>query len=377
MATNKKGLGRGLSALIPDDEMDALSDVTRETPLLPVAVTVPRKREGFSGAAERGGSAEKTKKAGGEKSDTPDDTLQEPPRKAKAMPVEKDKAPMKPSDENKGTFPGSFFVPVDSIVANPFQPRRTFDEEELAELAYSIGLHGILQPVLVRPDPSGETEKYQLVAGERRWRAAQQAGLKQIPVIVRPMADQQALELALIENVQRHDISAIDAAIAYRRLASEFTLSQEQIARRVGKSRSAVANTIRLLDLPEEARKAIENGDISEGHGRAILLATGEGTRRALLRRVLRDKLSVREVENLARQVTEESLSGQKTGEAVKASISSDEKSHAWQQAEQDCTRKLGVRVKVKAARRRNVILIECGTPSELQRVLALMRAKL
>lgn len=370
MASNKRGLGRGLSALIPDEEMDALSDVTREPSLLSgVGAKIDKvaaigRQVGDSSRRPKKGELKKTgfvAPAAAQRADVQGEITADNSEKAKPAMQSKD----------------AFSVLVNSISANPFQPRRTFDEEELAELAASIDLHGILQPILVRPTPSGEEGAYQLVAGERRWRAAQKAGLEHIPVIVRPMADQQALELALIENVQRHDISAIDAAIAYRRLATDFTLSQEQIARRVGKSRSAVANTIRLLDLPEAARKAIENGEITEGHGRAILLAAGEGTRRALLRRILRDKLSVREVENLARKVAEESIGDQTAGRIEKAPFASDSKNDAWLQAEQDCTKKLGVRVKVKVASRRNVILIECGTLAELQRVLALMQNKL
>ena len=190
------------------------------------------------------------------------------------------------------------------IVANPYQPRRVFDDEELQNLATSVREHGILQPIIVRPlDNSDEAAGFQLVAGERRWRAAQLAGLSTVPALVRPVSDQQALELAVIENVQRHDISPLDAAQAYRRLATEFELSQEKIAQRVGKSRSSIANTMRLLELPGEARNALQDGTLSEGHGRAILLTAGEGARRAVFRAVLRDKLSVRDTEELARRI--------------------------------------------------------------------------
>lgn len=375
MASNKKGLGRGLSALIPDAEMDALSDVTREDGLLLVTGATLEKKAGGAVGKKRvvaTASLQKEKQT----TSSPVAGRQELTQSqgATQRTAAEESAEEQPATKESNQQ-ASLMIATDAIVPNPFQPRRTFDEAELQELAASIGLHGILQPVLVRPAPLGGNGEYQLVAGERRWRAAQKAGLKQIPVIVRPIADQQALELALIENVQRHDISAIDAAIAYQRLASEFTLSQEQIARRVGKSRSAVANTIRLLDLPEEARKAVESGAMSEGHGRAILLASGEGTRRALLRRVLRDKLSVRDTENLARRLSLSEESGQRNaGADGKSSPPSGE--NEWAKAEQICTKRLGARVKVKAANRHSTILIECGSTAELQRVLALLQEK-
>lgn len=375
MTSNKKGLGRGLSALIPDAEMDALSDVTREDGLLLVAGATLEKKAGGAAGKKRVAATDSLQK---EKQTTssPVAGRQELARsQGGAQRTAAEESAEEQPATKESNQQASLMIATDAIVPNPFQPRRTFDEAELQELAASIGLHGILQPVLVRPAPLGGNGEYQLVAGERRWRAAQQAGLNRIPVIVRPIADQQALELALIENVQRHDISAIDAAIAYQRLASEFTLSQEQIARRVGKSRSAVANTIRLLDLPEEARKAVESGAMSEGHGRAILLAGGEGTRRALLRRVLRDKLSVRDTENLARRFSLSEESGRRNaGADGKSPPPSGE--NEWAKAEQICTKRLGARVKVKATNRRSTILIECGSTAELQRVLALLQEK-
>jgi ParB family chromosome partitioning protein len=367
MALTKKGLGRGLSALIPDAEMDALSDVTRENTLFtqPDAAATAKKR------SRRATSSSVAAEASGLISvpSTPEDL----PR---ARTASKNGGSITKIREDV-TVPLSLETPaptvnleIRQITPNPFQPRRTFDAEEMQDLAASIRLHGILQPVLVRP-AEGEDGTFQLVAGERRWRAAQLAGLERVPVIIRPMADQQALELALIENVQRHDISAIDAAMAYERLANEFGLSQEQISRRVGKSRSAVANTMRLLSLPEEARKAIEEGLVTEGHGRAILLATGEGARRAIFRRVVRDKLSVRDAERLARASSSASKGGE--NEQSRASASDSEPSE-WLQAEREVTKKLGARVKIKVSAQRGSVLIECGNDMEVRRVLALLQ---
>src|SRR5271154_241788 len=170
-------------------------------------------------------------------------------------------------------------LPVELIVANPKQPRRRFDEEALQALAGSLGERGVLQPVLVRAKPGGT---YELVAGERRWRAAQIAGLEKIPALVRPRGDAEALELALIENMAREDLSPIEEARACAALVEELGLTREDVGRRVGRSRVAVSNLVRLLDLPDEALRMLEDGTLSEGHGRALLLAEDHAARRRL-----------------------------------------------------------------------------------------------
>jgi ParB family chromosome partitioning protein len=188
-------------------------------------------------------------------------------------------------------------VEISRIRANPWQPRNAFDEERLAELANSIREHGVLQPVLLRASGPGT---FELIAGERRMRAALQAGLDRIPAIVKEYADPQMLELALIENVQREDIHPLDAASAYRRLTSEFGLSQEEVAKRVGKARTTVANTIRLLSLPEPILSGLRQGDISEGHARA-LLQIAPALQLSAYREIRQRGLNVRETEQLAR----------------------------------------------------------------------------
>ncbi len=187
---------------------------------------------------------------------------------------------------------------TDAIRANSQQPRRRFDEESLAELAQSIREVGVLLPLIVRPVSDG---RYELIAGERRLRAAKHTGLSEVPVIVRSASAQDSLEIALIENLQRQDINAVECAHAYRQLADKFGLSQEQIAQKVGKSRSAVANTMRILKLPEEMQKAISDGTVTEGHARALLMAEGAVRRQVLFDRIVRDGLSVREAERIAR----------------------------------------------------------------------------
>lgn len=193
-------------------------------------------------------------------------------------------------------------LPVDMIVANPKQPRRVFDDAALEALAGSLRERGVLQPVLVRPVAGGT---YQLVAGERRWRAAQLAGLETIPALVRERDDAAALEAALIENMAREDLNPVEEARACAALVEELGLTRETVGLRVGRSRVAVSNLLRLLDLPDDVLSAIERGDLSEGHGRALLLATDHADRRRLARSAVADGWSVRVLEDRARAANE------------------------------------------------------------------------
>ncbi|HEX8235385.1 MAG TPA: ParB/RepB/Spo0J family partition protein [Abditibacteriaceae bacterium] len=366
MTATKKGLGRGLSALIPDADMDFLSEFTRST-LSP--------RASASKAPVKPATGSESAKA---PAVTPSTSGHSPVKETSAEDSTDIVADLNAAGSS--TVGGSHMLGVAQIKPNPYQPRRYFSDEEMGELVSSIKTHGLLQPVLVRPTSAATADEpalYQLVAGERRWRAAQLAGLDSIPAVVRQVDDQQALELALIENVQRHDISAIDAAIAYQRLASEFGLSQEQIALRVGKSRSAVANTVRLLDLPQEVRKAIEDGALSEGHGRAILLAPGDGARRAIFRRVLRDKLSVRETERLAQHSVDAVApdqqsngdSGTDNESVTTANNDNDQVSHL----EEELKKILGTRLHLKVRRKGGELVINFSSKDELERIVKLI----
>lgn len=187
-----------------------------------------------------------------------------------------------------------------SIQPNPHQPRQTFSEESIDALAESIKQKGILQPLLVREVEGG----YQLIAGERRYRAAQRLGLDQVPVTIRQADDGEALEMALIENIQREDLSPLEEASAYRRLIDEFHLTQEQIATRVGKDRSTVANTLRLLQLPDAIKRDIERGLLSAGHARALVTAGSDAAQLALASEVVARRLTVRQTEQLAKRST-------------------------------------------------------------------------
>lgn len=204
---------------------------------------------------------------------------------------------------------GTVDVPVRSIVPNPWQPRKNIPEEALQELAASIREHGVIQPIVVVRTPStdplaGEPE-YQLIAGERRWQAAKMAGLDVVPVIIKDATPQEMLELALVENLQRSDLNPLEEALAYRQLMDDFGLTQEQIAERVGKSRVAVANAVRLLRLPDAIKSKVVDQEISEGHARALLALEDEETQIEVLDMILKKGLNVRQTEDLVRKMAQ------------------------------------------------------------------------
>jgi ParB family chromosome partitioning protein len=198
-----------------------------------------------------------------------------------------------------GVQAGVLEVLVEQITPNPHQPRQAFDPVKLQELADSIAAHGLIQPLVV----TRVAGNYQLIAGERRWRASQLAGLTTVPVIVKETTPQQMLELALVENIQRADLNPLEEAEAYAQLMQEFGLTQEAVAERVGKSRTAVANIVRLLNLPEDARAALASGEITEGHARALLSLKKQRDQLNLLATILNRGLNVRQTEALARQL--------------------------------------------------------------------------
>ena len=189
-------------------------------------------------------------------------------------------------------------LPLDEIIPNRDQPRKVFDDEALADLSDSIAQHGVLQPLLVRPMPDGS---YQLVAGERRWRASRMAGLTEVPVVIRDMNEQEAAELALIENLQREDLNPMEEAIGYRTLMENYGMTQEQAAQVVNKSRPAVANALRLLQLPEEVTDLVSAGALSAGHARTVLAFESTDAQIAAAREAVQKGLSVRELERMAK----------------------------------------------------------------------------
>lgn len=213
------------------------------------------------------------------------------PASAAAADVNKKKEPEKKSIQEVG---------IDLIVPNPHQPRLTFNEEKLEELSNSIKHHGIIQPLVVSQKGNG----FELIAGERRYQAAQKAGLEKVPVIVRDAQDKEKLELALAENIQRHDLNPVEEAKAYKKLADDFEMSQEEIADRVGKGRSAIANKMRLLSLPVEIQKALIEGRVTEGHAKAILAVTNQEKQRALFKLIVKQNLTVRQTEDKTKEIS-------------------------------------------------------------------------
>lgn len=249
---------------------------------------------------------------------------------------------------------------IDLIVPNPEQPRTHFEPSQLHELAESIREHGIIQPLIVSRDDAGG---YQLIAGERRLQAARLAGLARVPVVIREVSGADLLELALIENIQRADLNVVEEAMAYRRLVDEYGLTQEEVARRVGKSRAAVANAMRLLQLESEIRRSLVSGEISEGHARALLGLPEGRERTAAWREVVRRGLNVRETEALVRRT----LQAPASVDVDKASARRDPD---LADIEGRLRQRLSTRVTVARARKGARIVIECFSAEEFDNVV-------
>ena len=246
---------------------------------------------------------------------------------------------------------------ISEIVRNPKQPRKTFDEDKLAELADSIRQNGVLQPILVRR----KGQKYEIVAGERRYQASKLAGLKEIPAVVREIDDDKVFQLALIENLQRSDLSPIEEAKGYKQLLTSQSLTQEELAKILSKSRSTIANTLRLMDLPVEVQHMMEQGLLTAGHARAILAVPSEEGRIKLAKKVVTESLTVRQTENL---VPLFSVEHTETRTRVAAPQS-------FKRAARELRKMLDTNVKVKQVRGKNKIEIEFKDEDELARILA------
>lgn len=273
-----------------------------------------------------------------------------------------------PADPDKTE---SAFKDIDivHIVPNPYQPRDRFDEESLAALAESISEVGVIQPIIVREAAEG----YEIIAGERRWRAAQRAGLRSIPTLVRSADDKGSLEAAVVENVHRQDLNALEEAAAYRQLMDDFGLTQEEVASRVGRSRSAVANTVRLLNLAPSVQRLVVEGHLSAGHGRALLALEDEDSRQALAEDIVSDNLTVRETE---RRVAEIQAAGPETVAAPptgSGSPASGEVQAGILELEELLSTRLDTRVSVKLGKRRGRITIQFSGLSDLERIYHLI----
>lgn len=261
--------------------------------------------------------------------------------------------------ETAGMRPDST-LPISEIKPNKGQPRKTFRPEELAELTDSIKQNGILQPLLVRKKGSG----YEIVAGERRYQAAKAAGLSEVPVVIREISDDEVFKLALIENLQRSDLSPLEEAQGYRQLIKEKGLTQEELAKILSKSRSAITNTLRLLDLPEEVQGLVEEGKLTAGHARAILAVPSEEERIQLAQKVVEERLSVRQTESLASL-----FSVSKTDEPVRRAPVP----QSFKRAARQIRLALDTNVKVKNVRGKNKIEIEFSSEDQLAHIVDLL----
>ena len=245
-------------------------------------------------------------------------------------------------------------LPINDIIPNKEQPRKTFDEAALGELADSIAQHGVLQPLLVRPLPTGG---YQLVAGERRWRASRIAGLKEVPVIVKELTDTEAMQLAIIENLQREDLNPIEEAEGLQALIDKCGFNQEEVAVSVGKSRPAITNSLRLLKLPEEVRDMTRNGEISAGHARALLALDSPALMLEVAEQIVSRKLTVRDVERLASKPAKSKAKAPKKRDSF------------YDEVELSLTEALGRKVKVINGRSKGTLEIEFYSLDDLKNI--------
>ncbi len=253
-------------------------------------------------------------------------------------------------------------IAVDKIVRNPKQPRTHFDESELSDLAASIEQVGVLQPIIVRPVGKG----YEIIAGERRYQAARRVGLKTVPAIVKEIDDDVSLELALIENIQRSDLNSIEEARAYKELLARTGMTQEQLSKKISKSRSAISNALRLLDLPEEVQQLVFDGSLSAGHARAILGVPSDDKRVMIAQKVVRDRLSVRQTESLVAL-----FSVEQADKSPRPTLPTSFKKVA-RKLRQD----LSTNVKIKQVQGKYKIEIEFADEDDLTRLVGLMHAE-
>lgn len=259
---------------------------------------------------------------------------------------------------------GAVMLRISELEPNREQPRKDFDEKAMAELADSISQHGVLQPLLVRPIFGGG---YQIVAGERRWRAARMAGLSEVPAMVREMNDGEVMELALIENLQREDLTPLEEARGYQTLLEKYELTQEEVAKTVGKSRPVVTNAMRLLGLPQEIQDMVERGELSAGHGRALLAFADEELMVAVARKAAAEGLSVRQLEKLAKKAAQES-SGKETPVVSRCTY--------FDEVELSLHEHLGRKVRVAGNGKKGVLQIEFYGEEDLQRLMASIEFK-
>ena len=262
-----------------------------------------------------------------------------------------------------GQGPGPAEILIDDIVPNKLQPRKFFDDEKLEELVFSIQEKGVLQPVIVQKTKG---KNYELIVGERRWRASKKAGLKKIPAVIREVSDAESLEIAIIENIHRHDLNPIEEAEAYSQLANEFGLTQEKLAKRLGKNRATIANTLRLLNLPKGVKEDMVAGRFSMGHARALLGLESPKDVETLRREILKKDMNVRQIEERVRQLKTPSL---KKAPGKKRDI-------FLKNLETDLERKLGTKVEIIPRQKGGKVVIAYYSNDDLDRILGMIAKK-
>lgn len=249
------------------------------------------------------------------------------------------------------------YISIDLISPNKNQPRKSMDESALNELANSIKVHGLIQPIIVRK----VDKRYEIIAGERRWRACEIAGLKEIPCIVKDVGDGESSKYALIENIQREDLNPIEEALAYKRLMEEYNLTQEELAKELGKSRSYIANTVRLLNLPEKVIEYITAGKLTAGHGKALLSIKDENKQLQIAEEIINNDLNVREAENI-------------TSKKAKGKEKDNKKDPYIVEIEENLMRILGTKVNLVQGKKKGKIEIEYYTNEDLERILDILK---
>lgn len=271
------------------------------------------------------------------------------------------------------TSKGANFLPISQLRANPNQPRQDFSDQEIAELSDSIKTLGVLQPILVRPLQGSSSSTYQVVAGERRYRAAMRAGLSQVPVIIRDLDEKETLEIALVENIQRQGLNPMEEALGYQRLVDEFSLTANEVAERVGKDRATVANTMRLLKLAPQVQDMVRDGRISTGHAKAILTVREPSAQIGLANKVVAEQLSVRAIESIvARDVVLEAPKKLGVSVGVTAAARSP-KAAAYPEIEERLRNALGTKVKINRKRKGGSIELHFFSDEELDRLVQIL----
>jgi len=277
-----------------------------------------------------------------------------------------------PAGAKPGSTQETVTVPIYKIRASRFQPRIHFNENTLNELAGSIRQQGMIQPLVITPVPGENADEYELIAGERRWRAAKIAGLTDVPVIIKKVTEKEHLQISLIENLQRDDLNPIEEGTAYKRLMEEFSLTQEELSKVLGKGRVVIANTLRLLNLPQELKDAVSNGSISAGHARSLVSIDDENTQREVAQRILNERLTVRELE----KIVSDWKGAIKSGKVKLAPRKDPEVRRLEETLQKFLGTKVEIRAKGKGQKIKGFVKISYYTLDDLERLTNILKRK-